>query len=76
MMTYEEYKNKVYDIFVRDFLIGKTESEKKKYLADNEQFIKTSYEDDVYRFNKLGQNLVFTDSGISGSVCMNLDMLY
>ena len=76
MITYDEYKDKVYEIFIRDRLKDVDNDVKIKYLEDSEDFIRESYDGDVFRFTQMGDDKVFTDPVMSGSVCMNLDMLY
>ena len=76
MLTYEEYREKVYMLFIRDHLKAVSTEEKIRYLEENEDFIRREYKADVYGYCHLDQKLTFTDHVISGSVCMNLDMLY
>lgn len=76
MPTYEEYKQKVYEIFLRDFLTNLNKEEKIKYLEENEDLIQRAYKGDVYRYKEMKLENVFTDDGIASTVCNNLDMLY
>ena len=79
MMTYEEYKAKVYVIFLRDWLKGVSEEDKLKHLEENEDVIEEGYSGEVYHYNNGNdeqKSKRFTDVSISSSTCSNLDMLY
>ncbi|MBQ2117600.1 MAG: hypothetical protein II192_00925 [Clostridia bacterium] len=79
MMSYEEYKQKVYELFMKDCLKNVSEEEKKKHLQENEDFIKNSYNDavgDYDRYRDENKKLVFSDHVLLGGVVHNLDMLY
>ena len=76
MLNYEEYKNKVYDIFNKKCLTGVDAKEKIKYLKEQEKIIKEAYDGDVYSYKSLGMENVFTDSCIYSRICSNLEELY
>ena len=76
MMSYEEYRKKVYEIFLKRCLTHISEQDKLKYLDENEEFIQESYQDDLYCFNDMCMDKVFTDTGIYSRVCDNLEKLW
>ena len=76
MMSYEEYRKKVYELFLKRCLTHLSEQDKLRYLDENEKFIQESYQDDLYRFNEMGMDKVFTDTGILAGVCDNLEKLW
>ncbi len=80
MMSYEEYKQKVYELFMKDCLKNVSEEEKKKHLQENEDVIQNGYAGAVFFFTNEDPDLLdvdaFTDRRIRWSTVDNLDMLY
>lgn len=79
MMSYEEYKQKVYELFMKDCLKNVSDEKKLAYLGENEDFIKNSYNDAVGAYDRYrdeNKKLVFSDHVLLGGVVHNLDMLY
>lgn len=76
MISFEEYKERVYRIFKDNFLKDLSEEEKDKYLEENEDFIRTSYNSDLYQFEKMGMENIFSEDNILSRVCDNLSELY
>ena len=76
MINYEEYKNKVYSIFINECLPDLNEKEKIEYLNSKEDIIKEAYRGDAYSYENLDMKNVFTDSCISSRICANLEELY
>lgn len=76
MISYEQYKAKVYDIFEEKCLNDVSKQEKIKYLKENEELINNAYKDDVYSYENLDMHNVFTDINIYSRICTNLEELY
>lgn len=64
MISYDEYKNKVYKIFLSRCLIGVSKEEKIKYLDENEDMIIKSYKGDKYEYKNFNEKKVFNDNCI------------
>ncbi len=76
-LSYEEYKNRVYEIFKKRCLPFLSEKEKVEYLKKNEDVIKDEYKGDLYEFNNFeGFETVFDDRSIYSRVCGVLEDLY
>ena len=75
MMSYEEYKEKVYKIFKDKFLEELSDEEKEKYLTENEDLIKNSYKSNIYMLENMNIDY-FDDEGIESTICDNLSELY
>lgn len=75
MPTYEEYKKKVYEIFLNEYLKNVSRDDKIKHLEENEDVIQNAYKGDVYDYEE-GIKNTFTDWNISSTICNTLDMLY
>lgn len=76
MMSYDEYKAKVYDLFIKERLVNISKEKKIRHLEDNEDVIQESYTDAVYAYEHENRKLVFTDFVISDAVGSTLEMLY
>ncbi len=80
MMSYEENKQTVYELFMKACLKNVSEEEKKKHLQENEDVIRNAYDDAVFFFTNEDPDLLdvdaFTDYRILGDIVSNLDMLY
>ena len=75
MISYKEYKNKVYKLFEEKYSDEFDEEEMNKYLQESEELIKKSYKENVYMLEKMNINY-FDDNGIKSTICNNLYELY
>ena len=75
MLKYDEYKSKVYELFLDNCLKWLTTEQKEKYLKENEDLIEKTYNDNLYILKKMKINY-FNNNGILSRICSNLENLY
>lgn len=70
-MSYEEYKAKTHEIFMKECLPEETEEAKRQLLDENEDMIKSQYSVSKYHAEK-GSEQAFSDKVIRWTVCENI----
>ncbi len=77
--TYEQYKQKVIELFINNCLIDISQEKRKEYLQDDEcqEIIERCYRGDKYELENFeGFEGVFSDYSILSRTCRTLEMLY
>ncbi len=76
MISYKEYKNRVYKLFLNNCLKDLSIKERIDYLKDNEILIRKSYKGDLYSYKYLAIKNVFSINCMLSRIVSNLEYLY
>lgn len=77
--TYEEYKQKVMELFISNCLLNISQEKRKEYVQNKEsqEIIEMCYTGDKYELENFeGFEGVFSDYCILSRTCRTLEMLY